>query len=395
MKRLSALTIIFALLMLSGFTSFMYIWHKTNENDIIYEPITKEDLIYGVKITDDSILEAELPSESFIGTVLEETTSYMVVAPNPDEMEYNIQKEIGVIYLHEHTDYLYGKGRKVLITYVPTSYKSAVFEISTDSISVNGFEDFELSVKYSKEKKLRRVLNNQDVDSPFGSDYNLYYYGLNDVYVSVDGDTLSLEEALSYGKVTLDGIIGECNRLASLYEIEETAYKDGGSSLFKFGDFNIIKYHTLDGNRDIYIGTPDMDISIADKNLGTVKVRNRLDFGLRTKATQVSSTQITYLFTHFDDSLIKGELKTGDWFTIEKKNGAKWEKLEQIPEFDAAFHMIARNIIKNGKTEFTQDFEWLYGKLDNGQYRLCKKVMDFIKTGDYKEEEYYIYFEIE
>ena len=393
MKRAIFSTIISALFLL-GLSSFCYIWQTTNREEIIYETITKDDLIYGSRIIDDSIIEAELPTESFIGTVLEETTSYMIVAPNPDEKEYKIQKEIPITYLHNHKDYLYGVGRKVLIEYVPASYKSSVLEIITDSISVNGFENFELSVEYSNEPKLRRVLNNLDVDVVSGSDYNLYYYGLLDVFVTVDGDTLSLEEALMYGKVTLDGITGKCNQLASLYEIEEITFKDGGSSLFKFGDFNIIKYHTLDENRDVYIGTTDLDISIAQKQLETIKVRNRLDFGLKTKATEVSSSQITYLFENYDANAT-GELMTGDWFKIQRKSGAKWVDLEQIPEYDVAFHALAWSINPNQKNEFTQNFEWLYGKLEKGKYRLCKKVMDFIKTGDYKEQMYYIYFEIQ
>ena len=45
--------------------------------------------------------------------------------------------------------------------------------------------------------------------------------------------------------------------------IEEISYDDGGSSVYQYPDYTIIKYHTLDGNRDVYIGSVDMDIRIS------------------------------------------------------------------------------------------------------------------------------------
>ena len=38
-------------------------------------------------------------------------------------------------------------------------------------------------------------------------------------------------------------------------------YKDGGSMMYNYEQYTIIKFHTLDGNRDICIGIPEMMIS--------------------------------------------------------------------------------------------------------------------------------------
>lgn len=35
-------------------------------------------------------------------------------------------------------------------------------------------------------------------------------------------------------------------------------YKDGGSMEYHYENYSIIKIHTLDGNRDVYIGIPSM-----------------------------------------------------------------------------------------------------------------------------------------
>ncbi len=38
-------------------------------------------------------------------------------------------------------------------------------------------------------------------------------------------------------------------------------YRDGGSMVYQYGSYTILKCHTLDGNRDVYIGTPEMNIN--------------------------------------------------------------------------------------------------------------------------------------
>ena len=47
------------------------------------------------------------------------------------------------------------------------------------------------------------------------------------------------------------------------------SYDDGGSMEYHYEDYTIIKYHTLDGNRDVYMGVKGMklnDIQFVDEN---------------------------------------------------------------------------------------------------------------------------------
>lgn len=39
------------------------------------------------------------------------------------------------------------------------------------------------------------------------------------------------------------------------------SYDDGGSIEYHYENYTIIKFHTLDGNRDVYIGTKNMTIN--------------------------------------------------------------------------------------------------------------------------------------
>ena len=51
-------------------------------------------------------------------------------------------------------------------------------------------------------------------------------------------------------------------------------------------------------------------------------------------------------------------------------------------------------IPKDNVTEWEIDWEWLYGTLPTGKYRLGKEIMDFRGPGDYDTQIIYAEFEI-
>ena len=185
----------------------------------------------------------------FVATVLEETTTYMLVEPNEDEDERKSSDKIMVNYGTDHIDYLYGVGRKVMISYTGYIKETYPAQIDSDNISVNGYEDFEITVVEAENQGAKKVLNNQELYKN-NSNYDLYYYNLSEVNVKVDGRTMTLEEALRSGKITLDGIISKAN---ADFPNNIHHYDDGGSEEFHYENYTIIKLHNLDGNRDVYI----------------------------------------------------------------------------------------------------------------------------------------------
>lgn len=72
--------------------------------------------------------------ESFVGTVLEETTKYMIVEPNEDEVERKSSDRIVINYGYDHNDYLYGIGRKVRIYYNGYIMETYPAQINSDKI---------------------------------------------------------------------------------------------------------------------------------------------------------------------------------------------------------------------------------------------------------------------
>lgn len=197
---------------------------------------------------------------NFVGTVLEETTKYMVVKPNEDEEESKSSDKIMINYGTDNKDYLYGVGRKVVIYYTGYIMETYPAKINSNEISIDGYNDFEIIVKKSDNIGKKKILNNKDLDAD-KQDFNLYYYGLDEVTVKVDNKTMPLEEALKSGKVTLQGIVAKANKDLDAKKIKGDTYKDGGSTIYQYDTYTIIKCHRLDGNRDVYIGTKDMTLN--------------------------------------------------------------------------------------------------------------------------------------
>ena len=197
---------------------------------------------------------------SFVGTVLEETTTYMIVEPNEDEDERKSADKIRINYGTDHYDYLYGIGRKVIIKYTGYIKETYPAQIDTNEILIDGYENFELSVKKSDKKTKFKILSNQELYKN-NSNFDLYYYGLEEVNISVDNEIMPLEDALKSGKMTIDGILIKANQDVSNGKIKSEVYKDGGTTEWYYDTYTIIKCHSLDGNRDVYIGIPEMRLN--------------------------------------------------------------------------------------------------------------------------------------
>ena len=61
---------------------------------------------------------------------------------------------------------------------------------------------------------------------------------------------------------------------------------------------------------------------------------------------------------------------------------------------NAAWTSEAYLIAVETSSEYNINWEWVYGELSAGKYRLCKEITDFKNTGDYDSELYFVEFEI-
>ena len=242
-----------------------------NNEPVVFSTWGKQ---YVPPVNDYPIRNGVNPDEeqSFVGTVIEETTSYMVVEPAHDEYEKTVADRIKIEYGTDHIDYLYGTGRMVVIYYKDdiNTADGNMASIKSDDISTEGFREWEIKVVPSNEPNNKKIMektqpHDSDTTSHWYKQYNLYYHGLEDVIITLDGEQHSLAHALKRGKITMSAILAKANRDVADGVIQDLRYKDGGSAIFKYPDYTIVKYHTLDGNDDMYIGTPDIDIHVKDK----------------------------------------------------------------------------------------------------------------------------------
>ena len=65
----------------------------------------------------------------------------------------------------------------------------------------------------------------------------------------------------------------------------------------------------------------------------------------------------------------------GSWYKIEKEVDGKWYEVPTIIE-DYGFDEMAYLVDKNNEVKFVMNWEWLYGKLPSGSYRILKQVND-------------------
>lgn len=92
-------------------------------------------------------------------------------------------------------------------------------------------------------------------------DYNVYSYNGN-VSIIINNEKLTLREALLTDKITINEILEKADKDADEYKIiYRGVLSDGGSKKYFYDDYAILKYYTISGNRDVYIGNPAMNVS--------------------------------------------------------------------------------------------------------------------------------------
>lgn len=89
------------------------------------------------------------------------------------------------------------------------------------------------------------------------------------------------------------------------------------------------------------------------------------------------------------------ELSTGSYYVIQRLEDTGFVDVEYLPqEHDVAWTSEALVIFKDATTTWDVDWEWLYGELPVGEYRIGKEIMNFRGPGDYDTEMIYAHFKI-
>lgn len=193
-------------------------------------------------------------SYAFYGKIIESKQNYIIVEPNEGEDIRKSSDKIS-IGLGKYNDAIYEVGTNVKVTYNGEVMDTYPAQIKAINIEVKSAEEFEIRF-YSKhpEKytKIYTILDKLETDK---YSYNIYAYA-GQVNILINGEELSLKNALLENKITMEEIIAKANRDFP----NAISYDDGGSMEYHYDNYTIIKMHKIDGNRDVYIGTKDMTI---------------------------------------------------------------------------------------------------------------------------------------
>ena len=112
-----------------------------------------------------------------------------------------------------------------------------------------------------------------------------------------------------------------------------------------------------------------------------------LSFSLK----DISPTGATLVFNQYDSDALIGELTYGDDYVIEIQKNEKWENAPLVIE-DYGINSIAYTIPTKSISEHKLDWNWLYGSLTPGNYRIRKTILAFRETGKFDKYTISAYF---
>lgn len=93
----------------------------------------------------------------------------------------------------------------------------------------------------------------------------------------------------------------------------------------------------------------------------------------------ISPTGLTLLFENETGT----EFTYGEAYILEERIDEEWFEVPIQSGLDYAFVDIGHTLSGNASAESAVDWEWLFGAIDPGEYRIIKEVMDVRAPGDY------------
>lgn len=185
-----------------------------------------------------------------------------------------------------------------------------------------------------------------------------YLKNNNESYVS---------EALINNEITIDEFIKELNYVESI--------KDGGSKLYQYNknkklfgteNFYVMVCNSLDNVKDIFVAK-NKDIL---HNICTLKIDDLKGVSMAIKENTLTNTGATVIIT---DTSNRDNIY-GSSYKIEKKENGVWTELK--PKNDMFFTDIGYVVSEDHTLEFDINWEYFYGKLEPGKYRILKDTRE-------------------
>lgn len=118
-------------------------------------------------------------------------------------------------------------------------------------------------------------------------------------------------------------------------------------------------------------------------------------WGITMELQDITSVSLTMVCTQSGGEDVV-ELQTGRPYVIQKRKDGEWVDLDCIPpEYNIAWPMDAWPIALGSTNTWEVNWEWLYGELRPGEYRIGRGFDNFKGPGDWETETIYAEFVIE
>ena len=117
-------------------------------------------------------------------------------------------------------------------------------------------------------------------------------------------------------------------------------------------------------------------------------------WGITLTTDNITPSSIIVKCTQADGNAV-GELQTGSWYILENwTQESGWKEIPYAIQGEFSWTSEAWIIPMNDTVEWEVNWEWLYGKVPDGKYRIGKEILDFKGPGDYDKAIYFVEFEI-
>ncbi len=132
---------------------------------------------------------------------------------------------------------------------------------------------------------------------------------------------------------------------------------------------------------------------------GFIPVKMDNEISENSWSVELTASDVTSTGLKLSCTLVNGdtdvEYDTGSMYWIEKKDGDAWVSVDTLhPGEDLAWTSEAYIIPAEGAAEWDINWEYLYGELPAGEYRVGKKIYAYKGAGDYEEAVYYSEFHL-
>ena len=252
-----------------------------------------------------------------------------------------------------------------------------IFEYDLDSSLYK--KEYDFTYHERKDMGIKQIAKTNKFDN---IDYGIYTIA-GDVTITIEQDMVySLEDALNQKIISVQNILEQAKEDEKYGICVAASYNDGGSIEYRYKNYTILKFNSLDGNKDLIIGFPGEIINneqLENESYKDIEEKELQDkyskISLSIKKDTLTKTGATIVISDISEQ----ENTYGEWFRIDKKIDGFWEELTPVSD-EYGFEEVAYLIGKDNKLEMNTDWSELYGELEKGEYRLVKEIYNNGRT---------------